>query len=455
MTAISGNAELLLSDDNRDSRMRYAEVIRTSAGHMASMLNSLLEYFRLDSRKVAILSKPFKLNLIADTLETEFAAQVQSKHLTLTVRNHANEVVNGDKNRILSIGGNLLSNAIKFTDSGIITLTTQYKDGVFTLAVEDTGTGISEGQKERIFKPFERLGNAATQDGFGLGLSIVKQLVELMDGSISVESEKDKGSKFTVVLPLPKTEEAVAEVKKEHVQDIISNYSVIVIDNDLVTLGMIRDMLVQNGIGCDTCLMVEELTDKMRGKDYDLLITDLKMPDMNGYEVLELLRASDVGNSHTIPVVAATAAGFIMEEELKSVGFTAMLGKPFSIAELLNVVSQYANKEHRQQPDFSALLTFGDKRHTLEQLVTETKKEIEEVRKAAEAKDRDALDGWIHHLRSSWMLMKVEQPLQELYAAIHSNNPTDGEIAHAVQKVLTQGKLIVDLARKEAERWEE
>lgn len=455
LTAISGNAELLLNDDNKDSRVRHAETIKTSAGRMASMLNSLLEYFRLDSRKVAILSKPFKLNLIADTLETEFAAQVQSKHLTLTVRNHANEVVNGDKNRILSIGGNLLSNAIKFTDSGIITLTTRYKDGVFTLTVKDTGTGISEGQKERIFKPFERLGNAATQDGFGLGLSIVKQLVELMDGSISVESEKDKGSKFTVVLPLPKTEEAVAEGKKEQVQDIISNYSVIVIDNDLVTLGMIRDMLVQNGIGCDTCLTVEELTDKMRGKDYDLLITDLKMPDMNGYEVLELLRASDVGNSRTIPVVAATAAGFITEEELKSVGFTAMLGKPFSIAELLNVISQYANKEHRQQPDFSALLAFGDKQHTLEQLVTETKKEMEEVRKAAEAKDRDALDGWIHHLRSSWMLMKVEQPLQELYAAIHSNNPTDGEIAHAVQKVLTQGKLIVDLARKEAERWEE
>lgn len=455
LTAISGNAELLLNDDNKDSRVRHAETIKTSAGRMASMLNSLLEYFRLDSRKVAILSKPFKLNLIADTFETEFAAQVQSKHLTLTVRNHANEVVNGDKNRILSIGGNLLSNAIKFTDSGIITLTTRYKDGVFTLTVKDTGTGISEGQKERIFKPFERLGNAATQDGFGLGLSIVKQLVELMDGSISVESEKDKGSKFTVVLPLPKTEEAVAEGKKEQVQDIISNYSVIVIDNDLVTLGMIRDMLVQNGIGCDTCLTVEELTDKMRGKDYDLLITDLKMPDMNGYEVLELLRASDVGNSRTIPVVAATAAGFITEEELKSVGFTAMLGKPFSIAELLNVISQYANKEHRQQPDFSALLAFGDKQHTLEQLVTETKKEMEEVRKAAEAKDRDALDGWIHHLRSSWMLMKVEQPLQELYAAIHSNNPTDGEIAHAVQKVLTQGKLIVDLARKEAERWEE
>ena len=454
LTAISGNAELLLNDDNKDSRMRHAEIIKASAGRMASMLNSLLDYFRLDSRKVTILSKPFKLSLIADTLETEFMAQVQSKHLTLTIHNHASEVVNGDKNRILSIGGNLLSNVVKFADSGTITLTTRYKDGVFMLTVEDTGTGISEEQKERIFKPFERLGNAATQDGFGLGLSIVKQLVELMEGSISVESEKDKGSRFAVVLPLPKTEETVTDGENEQVQGIISNYNVIVIDNDLVTLGMIRDMLVQNGVSCDTCLTVEELTDKMRGKDYDLLITDLKMPEMNGYEVLELLRTSDIGNSRTIPVVAATAAGFITEDELKSAGFTAMLGKPFSIAELLNVISQYANKEHRQLLDFSALLTFGDRRHTLERLVTETEKEMDEVRKAAEAKDRDALDGWIHHLRSSWMLMKVEQPLQELYAAIHSNNPTDGEIAHAVQKVLTQGKLIVDLARKEMERWE-
>ncbi|OUO49390.1 hypothetical protein B5F77_14890 [Parabacteroides sp. An277] len=277
LTAISGNAELLLNDDNKDRRVHHAETIKTSAGRMASMLNSLLNYFRLDSRKVTILSKPFRLSLIADTLETEFATQAKSKHLTLNVRNYANEVVNGDKNRILSIGSNLLSNAIKFTDNGTITLTTRYKDGVFTLAVEDTGTGISKEQKKLIFKPFECLDNAATQDGFGLGLSIVKQLVILMDGHISVESEKGKGSKFTIVLPLPKTKETITDGKKEQMQDIISNYNVIVIDNDLVILGMIRDMLVQNGISYDTCTSVGELIDKMRSKDYDLLITDLKM----------------------------------------------------------------------------------------------------------------------------------------------------------------------------------
>jgi len=457
LTAIIGNAELLLNDDNRDSRVHHAETIKASAGRMASMLNSLLDYFRLDSRKVTILSQPFKLSLIADTLETEFATQAKSKHLTLAVRNYASEVVNGDKNRILSIGGNLLSNAVKFTDNGTVTLTTRYKDGVFTLTVEDTGTGISNGQKERIFDPFERLGNAATQDGFGLGLSIVKQLAELMDGHISVESEKGKGSRFIVSLPLVVTDGITANTRTsvEPNSLSVSGCSILVIDNDLVTLGMIRDMLVQHGASCDTCLTAEELTDKVRGKDYDLLITDLKMPEVNGYEVLELLRTSDIGNSHTIPIVAATAAGFITEEELKSVGFTAMLGKPFSINELLNVVSKCADKENRQQPDFSALLAFGYKRHTLERLIAETEKEMNEVRKAAKNKNMRALDDLVHHLRSSWMLMKAEQPLQELYAVIHSDNPTDGEIVHAVDAVLAQGKLIVDLARKEMERWEE
>lgn len=233
----------------------------------------------------------------------------------------------------------------------------------------------------------------------------------------------------------------------------ISDSSVLVIDNDLVTLGMIRDMCAQNGISCDTCISVGELTDKMRGKDYDLLITDLKMPDMNGYEVLELLRTSDIGNSRTIPIVAATAPGFITEEGLQSAGFTAMLGKPFSIAELLNVITQYANKEHRQQPDFSALLAFGDRRHTLERLIMETKKEMDELRKAAETKDMEALDGWIHHLRSSWMLMKAEQPLTVLYKAIHNENISESKVNAAVDAVLAQGKLIVDLARKEMERW--
>ena len=454
LTAIGGNAELLLNDTEADSRTRHAQTIHDAAGRMAGMINSLLVYFRLDSGKETPTVKPFKLHSIVDTLQTEFAPLADGKHLAFTVENHADEIVNGDKNRILSIGGNLLSNAIKFTQSGTIILSTDYKNDVFTLVVEDTGTGMTREQQQRIFTPFERLGNAVTEDGFGLGLAIVSDTVKLLKGNITVESEPDKGSRFTVSLPLPKAEETEIHEKKQESQISLSGYNILAIDNDLVLLNMLRDMYRQHGVECDTCLTVDELTDLMRTKDYDLLITDLKMPEVNGYEVLELLRTSEIGNSQTIPVVAATAAGYVEEEELKGKGFAAVLYKPYSINELLVVTERCIKRNKTSRIDLSPLLAFGEKRRTLEKLVTTTQSDMEEVRKAAEAKDMKALDNWVHHLRSSWMLIKAEQPLKVLYDTIHTESISDEELSAAVGVVLAQGKLIVDLARKEAERWD-
>lgn len=455
LTAISSNAELLQNDTEADSRMRHAQTIHDAARRMAWMINSLLVYFRLDSGKETSSIKPFKLCSIAETLKTEFAPLAKGKQLTFTVKNQADEIVGGDKNRILSIGGNLLSNAIKFTQSGTVTLSTDYKNNVFTLVVEDTGTGITKEQQQRIFIPFERLGNAVTEDGFGLGLAIVADTVKLLKGSITVESEPGKGSRFTVSLPLPKAEETIATEKTNLKHSMLSGCSVLAIDNNGTLLDMLHDMYRHCGVKCDTCRSVDELTDRMRAKDYDLLITDLKMPEVNGYEVLELLRTSEIGNSQTIPVVAATAAGYVEEEELKGKGFAAVLYKPYSINELLVVTERCIKRNKTSRIDLSPLLAFGEKRRTLEKLVTTTQSDMEEVRKAAEAKDMKALDNWVYHLRSSWMLIKAEQPLKVLYDTIHTESISDEELSAAVGVVLAQGKLIVDLARKEAERWVE
>ena len=455
LAAISGNAELLLNDTETVSRMRHAQTIHDAAGRMAGMINNLLVYFRLDSGKETPVVKPFKLYSIADTLKTEFGPLAANKHLAFTVENHVDEITSGDKNRILSIGGNLLSNAIKFTKNGTITLSTDYKDGTFTLSVSDTGTGMTKEQQQRIFIPFERLGNAVTEDGFGLGLAIVADTVKLLKGSIDVESEPGKGSRFTVSLPLPKAEETIATEKTNLKHSMLSGCSVLAIDNNGTLLDMLHDMYRHCGVKCDTCRSVDELTDRMRAKDYDLLITDLKMPEVNGYEVLELLRTSEIGNSQTIPVVAATAAGYVEEEELKGKGFAAVLYKPYSINELLVVTERCIKRNKTSRIDLSSLLAFGEKRRTLEKLVTTTQSDMEEVRKAAEAKDMKALDNWVHHLRSSWMLIKAEQPLKVLYDTIHTESISDEELSAAVGVVLAQGKLIVDLARKEAERWVE
>ena len=380
---------------------------------------------------------------------------MKNKGLNFKIESETDEIVSGDKNRIISIGSNLLSNAVKFTSSGIITLSTEYKEGTFTLIVEDTGTGMTREQQQRIFTPFERLGNAVTEDGFGLGLAIVSDTVKLLKGNIRVESEPDKGSRFTVSLPLAKAEETEIHEKKQESHISLSGYNILAIDNDLVLVNMLHDMYKQHGVECDTCLTVDELTDLMRTKDYDLLITDLKMPEVNGYEVLELLRTSEIGNSQTIPVVAATAAGYVEGEELKRKGFAAVLYKPYSIDELLAVTESCIKRDKTSRIDLSPLLAFGDKRRTLEKLATTTQADMNEVCKAAEAKDMEALDGWVHHLRSSWMLIKAEQPLVTLYDAIHKKNISDEELSAAVGAVLAQGKLIVDLARKEAEQWAE
>lgn len=455
LTVIRGNAELLLNDKETDNRIQHVQTIEDTAKRMASMINSLLDYFRLDSGKETITVSPFKLCSIAETLETEFAPLAESKQLIIAIGNHVNEVVSGDRNRILSIGSNLLSNAIKFTQSGTVSLTTEYKDGIFILTVSDTGTGMTKEEQTKIFTPFERLSNAVTEDGFGLGLAIVADTVKLLQGTVCVESKPGKGSRFTVCLPLLKAEETVTEEKINIRYSMLSGCSVLAIDNNGMLLDMMKEMYKQSGMECDTCLTVGELTDLMRTKDYDLLITDLKMPEMNGYEILELLRTSEIGNSQTIPIVAATAAGYVTEDELKGKGFASVLYKPYSIDELLAVTKSCTKQKQPDRIDLSPLLAFGDKRRTLEKLATMTQTDMEGVCKAAEAKDKEALDGWVHHLRSSWMLIKAEQPLVLLYDTIHKESIMDEELDTAVDAVLAQGSLIIDLARKEAERWAE
>lgn len=454
LTVISGNAELLLNDTEADSRMRHAQTIHDAAGRMAGMINNLLVYFRLDSGKETPSIKPFKLRSIIGTLETEFAPLAKNKGLNFKIESETDEIVSGDRNRIISIGGNLLSNAIKFTKNGTVTLSTDYKNDVFTLSVSDTGTGMTKEQQVRIFTPFERLGNAVTEDGFGLGLAIVSDTVKLLDGNITVESELGKGSRFTVSLPLPKAEETMATEKTNAGHSTLSGCSVLAIDNNGMLLDMMKEMYRQSGVECDICQSVDELTDLIRAKDYDLLVTDLKMPEVNGYEVLELLRTSEIGNSQTIPIVAATAAGYAEEKELTGKGFAAVLYKPYSIDELLTVTERCIKRNKTSRIDLSSLLAFGDKRRTLEKLAATTQSDMDEVRKAAEAGDMEALDNWVHHLRSSWMLIKAEQPLKMLYDTIHKEKISDEELSAAVDAVLAQGKRIVNLARKEAERWD-
>ena len=456
LTAITGYTELLQKECSKENNVNFLQSIQQSSDRMRDMLNTLLDFFRLDNGKEQPKLLPCRISTITHTLETEFMPVAMNKGLSLTVKNGNDAVVLTDKERIIQIGNNLLSNAIKFTEKGGVSLTIDYTNGVLTLIFEDTGTGMTEDEQQRVFGAFERLSNAAAKDGFGLGLAIVHNIVAMLDGKIHLESEKGKGSRFTVEIPMQKAEEIPEKEIQTYIHREERNLNVVAIDNDEVLLLMLKEMYAQEGIHCDTCTDAAELMEMIRRKEYNLLLTDLNMPGINGFELLELLRSSNVGNSQTIPVVVATASGSCDAEELLERGFAGCLFKPFSISELLEISDKCAIKATQDgKPDFSALLSYGNEVVMLEKLITETEKEMQAVRDAAMRNDLQELDALTHHLRSSWEILRADQPLKVLYGVLHGKDKSDNEaLSNSVTTVLDKGAEIIQLAKEERRKYE-
>ena len=434
LTAITGYAALMQKSCSADKTEMYIQSIQHSSSRMREMLNTLLDFFRLDNGKEHPNFSPCRISAITHILETEFMPIAMNKGLALTITNQTDAVVLTDKERILQTCNNLLSNAVKFTESGSISLTMDYDNSMLKIIVEDTGTGMTEEEQQRVFGAFERLSNAAAKDGFGLGLSIVQRIVAMLGGTICLESEKGRGCCFTVKIPM----QAAGELPEKAVPNYVCNnercHDIIAIDNDEVLLLMLKEMYAHEGMHCDTCTNVSVLMELIRKKEYSLLLTDLNMPEISGFELLELLRSSNVGNSKSIPIVVTTASGSCSKEELIGRGFAGCLFKPFSISELMEITDKCAlSSILDEKPDFSTLLSYGNESVMLDKLIAETEKEMQAVKDAEQRKDLQELDTLTHHLRSSWQILRADQPLRELYAQLHgSATPDDEAICKAV-----------------------
>ena len=455
LTAIIGYTALMEKGNDADKKEQYVRNIRQSSDRMREMLNTLLSFFRLGNGKEQPNISPCRISAITHILETEFMPIAMNKGLALIITNQTDTIVLTDKERILQIGNNLLSNAIKFTENGGVSLTTDYDNGVLKLIVEDAGTGMTEEEQQRVFGAFERLSNAAAKDGFGLGLSIVQRIVSMLGGTIQLESEKGRGSRFKVGIPMQTTGELPERINQTRIHHDRTFHDVIAIDNDEVLLLMLKEMYAQEGIHCDTCTNAAELMEMIRRKEYSLLLTDLNMPEINGFELLELLRTSNVGNSKTIPVVVTTASGSCSKEELMERGFSGCLLKPFSILELMEVSDKCAMQGNRnEKPDFTSLLSYGNESVMLEKLIAETEKEIQAVKDAERRKDLQGLDALIHHLRSSWEILRADQPLRELYKLLHCKDTPDWEAIHNILTVVQdKGLKIIRLAKEERKKY--
>lgn len=432
-----------------DGSTKDVAVSKEAIAGMEHMLNDLLDYFRLDNGKEAILAKPFTIKGLGTRLSSEFAALADKKGIVLTVENSSDEIVLGDKEKILRIGRNLLSNALKFTDTGSVALRINYVDETMLLSVHDTGTGMDGDEQQHIFEAFRQLGNAATKDGFGLGLSIVKNLVSMMNGKIELSSKKNVGSTFTVEIPLPLVHENDIEKGNNIIGD--NRAEVIVIDDNELVLQRMQGMFAENSIKCDTCMGMDELLVKMREKEYDILFTDLKMQGANGYDVLKILRMSNIGNSKTIPVVAVTGSAGITEEYLIGKSFSGCVFKPFSMNELMNVANRFIKREiHKNgKIDLAPLYEYGGRQRTLWLFEEETEENIHRIDKAWEKSDRHELKEILHSMRGTWKLIGCGEVLNHVFAIVKNPSSSDKDISQGICEIKRQCDEIIKTIQEE------
>ena len=457
LNVIGGSAELAMDTRDKKQRNNHLNNIRIVCKHITHLLNNLLDVYRLNEAKETRNDVPFSLNDLLERTVSGFTHIVNNKGILFNHQfNNTDVKLLGDMDRIGQIIDNLLTNAVKFTESGTISFNARYDNGRLSLEVKDTGIGMNETMLSRIFRPFERLASETNTDGFGLGLPITKGLVDLLGGTITVSSEAGSGSIFCVTLPLPTTEELIED------ENTISSYTgslpqdILVIDDDPMLLNIVKEMLERNGVICTICTTAKDVVKAMRNQNYDLLLSDIQMPGTNGFELLALLRNSNIGNSRTIPVVAMTARGDRDKEAFLNTGFTDCIYKPFSSSELLSLISGIKKQQAddgRHSVDFNTMLSeVSDGVKLLRSFIAQSEKDREELESAMKKSDRMKLRETAHRMQPSWDLLHTGDKLMAYRALLKDGTQDDSIVREHTRQIIDYTSTLIAKAEEEIKR---
>ena len=424
LAAVKGCAELLPSESDVSRRTGYLDNILHSSDYMLGLVNTLMEYHRMEEGGVRSNDTLFSLKALFEEIADSHRLAARQKDLMFTVSfSGLDTVVCCDGSHIRQIAGNLLFNALKFTPHGEVRLEAEYLYGELCISVRDTGVGISAEEKERIFGAFERLDNARDIPGFGLGLAITARLVSEMRGRVEVKSVPGEGSRFSVFLPVPSAgQSAPLEEKVFPACEPPGGIRVLVMDDDRIQLGITREMLSRSRIHCDCCTDVRELMDCLKSQEYDLLLTDIQMPGADGFSVLELLRGSNIPRAREIPAIAVTAHSD-REEEYLFAGFAGCIHKPFSAEGLVTAIMRVIKGNGKEwRPDFSLLLAGEDNRQEMLGLfVSESRKDIERLSAAVKEKDSLEIISILHKSLPLWETVRLNYPVADLWVLVKSD----------------------------------
>lgn len=480
--SIIGYIDLLIRLVNDRRQQFYLSNMKSSAQHLLALVTSLLDYHRLEAGKMDLHPVAFNPHELLTDIYNSFLPLAEKKQLQLDFKEKLPETLTleGDPFRIRQIVENLLSNALKFTAAGGITLQAEYHGNQFVFSVSDTGCGMTASEQERIFKEFTRLSSAQGQEGFGLGLSITRKLVELLLGRIDIESAPGKGSTFKVSMPLPSISPKPAPGSKEPAITLPKiHLRIAIIDDDRIQMHLTEAMLHNaaeevKGFKVETvcCEQPEELIEQLKNRTFDLVFTDIQMPAMNGFELLHHLRNQNFAQAQSIPVIAITARGDMNENDFLQKGFAGMLQKPFNQSELKKVVKNalthltvsnnipdtspvqkeaHETSPHTDQPyNFSPLTAFSEDdpeaaKEILRTFAQETQKNMEKLQTAISNKDMEALCATAHKMLPTFLMIEAQKaiPLLKWLEQQRGTQSYTPEAEQAAETVIAETKQVL------------
>lgn len=402
--SIAGFIELLSEQVSRPKALAYIDSMRHSAIHLQQLVAALLDYHLLESGKAERHDVSFVPQQLAKSCVEEFKPMAAEKGLDITLGTltpNCGDLWRSDAFRVKQIMSNLIGNAVKYTDRGGVKVEIRISPRQHLIIyVSDTGRGMSQADCQRIFDAFTRLPNGQGKEGVGLGLSITREVVQMLGGTITVTSEEGKGSCFTVSLPIKKEEKKQKKDVEENVASVETNRSsteakeatteinILAVDDDALQLELFKEMAQKIGgakLNINTTTSASEAIKLAEETKPQIMFTDIEMPEMSGKDMLKHVKNSDMST------VAMTAHDPSIMTSLKKAGFSTCLFKPFNAATLAATLAQITRlplsvKAAEQKASFFAPLTAfaeGDTEAERE-ILTQVGESIKEYRQMLE-----------------------------------------------------------------------
>ena len=347
MNGIIGMSHLVLQTNLSLKQKDYIEKIDTSAKLLLGIINDILDLSKIEAKKLTLEKIDFDLSKAIDSTRNLLFFKAQEKGLSFEIncKDNVHRALHGDNLRISQILINLVSNAIKFTEKGFVKVVITNKEDLYKFEVTDSGIGMTKKEQDKLFQAFSQADVSTTRKygGTGLGLSISKRLVELMGGKIYLESEEGKGSKFTFEIPLERAKGESKEYSLVYdVEDIkrFEGKKILLAEDNKTNQFLIDGLLEDSGIILEIANNGQEALEMFEKNEYDLILMDLQMPIMNGYDATIAIRKIDA----SMPIIALTANAMVEDiKKTQAAGMNSHLSKPIDVDKFYGTLIEFLN----------------------------------------------------------------------------------------------------------------